>query len=150
MGGTEFNEAGSPQYWNSGNFPNGSSALGYIPEVAWNETSPTGGIAASGGGPSAYYAKPAWQNGPGVPDDGFRDTPDVALSAALHDAYLVQQGTALLAVGGTSAAAPSFAGILAILNQYERLAHSDIPARVNLATVAVAVLPDIHCRAGEF
>jgi subtilase family serine protease len=49
--------------------------------------------------------------------------PDVALSAASHDGYLVIQGhtattTGLVAVGGTSAASPSFAGIMALVVQH--------------------------------
>jgi hypothetical protein len=68
---------------------------------------------------SSVYKKPAWQTGPGVPNDGARDVPDVALAASpAHDPYVVVSGGAEIAVGGTSAAAPSFAGILAVLNQY--------------------------------
>ena len=37
VGGTEFNEA-SGNYWSSVNGANGGSALGYIPEIAWNDT----------------------------------------------------------------------------------------------------------------
>ena len=42
-------------------------------ESAWNQ---------SGGGVSAIFAKPAWQTGHGVPADGFRDIPDVAMISA--------------------------------------------------------------------
>ena len=47
VGGTEFNE-GAVAYWSAGNNSNGSSALSYIPEMAWNDT--TASIAAGGGG----------------------------------------------------------------------------------------------------
>ncbi|MGA2117115.1 MAG: protease pro-enzyme activation domain-containing protein [Bryobacteraceae bacterium] len=117
VGGTEFNE-GSGSYWGS-NGPYGASALSYIPEMAWNDTVASGGLAASGGGASAVYKKPAWQTGPGVPGDGARDVPDVALAASNdHDPYIIVSGGAAIGVGGTSAAAPSFAGIVALLNQY--------------------------------
>lgn len=122
VGGTEFNEAGL-NYWSGTNGLYGGSALSYIPEMAWNDTAVSlalgGTIAASGGGMSAVYTKPAWQTGPGVPNDGARDVPDVALAASNdHDPYIVVSEGASLGVGGTSAAAPSFAGMLAVLNQF--------------------------------
>ncbi len=120
VGGTEFNEGSNPgQYWSAGNASNGSSALGYIPETVWNESGSNGGYGlwASGGGASAYYSKPAWQSAPGVPADGRRDVPDVSLTASLHDGYLMFYQGSLVYVGGTSAASPSFAGLMALVNQ---------------------------------
>ncbi len=139
VGGTQFNENGNAtQYWSSTNGSNATSALSYIPEVVWNESCsiPTGsnpcaggtapGLWAGGGGASAFYSKPTWQAGiPGIPNDGKRDVPDVSLSAAGHDPYLVclrgsctpnsRGQISLYGYAGTSAAAPSFAGIVAIL-----------------------------------
>jgi len=79
------------------------------------------------------YAKPAWQIGASVPADGARDIPDVSFAAAANNAaYTVcvegscqssqdSQGNVTLIsasfVGGTSAATPTFAGIVALLNQ---------------------------------
>ncbi|HEY1221828.1 MAG TPA: protease pro-enzyme activation domain-containing protein [Bryobacteraceae bacterium] len=122
VGGTEFNEGSTP-YWSGTNGLYGGSALSYIPETAWNDTTistPTGGmIESSGGGLSAIYKKPAWQTGPGVPNDGARDVPDISLtSSALHDPYIIVFSGATYAAGGTSASSPSFAGIVALLNQY--------------------------------
>ena len=72
----------------------------------------------TGGGASAYFPKPAWQTGPGVPNDGARDLPDVSLDASpVKYAYLIESGGSLLAVGGTSASSPTFAGIAALLNK---------------------------------
>lgn len=122
VGGTMF-EDGTGSWWTGANGGTGGSALGYIPEAAWNESAsvPGGsGLWAGGGGPSLIYAKPSWQAGPGVPADGRRDTPDLALSASGHDGYLIRTGGALMAVGGTSAAAPSFAGMVALLVQASR------------------------------
>jgi len=117
VGGTQFNE-GSGHYWNSTNSATGASALSYIPEVVWNETG-VGGLLASGGGASIYFPKPNWQTGPGVPNDNARDVPDVAFSAAgNHDPYMVTNANGNVATGGTSAASPSFAGVVALLNQY--------------------------------
>ncbi len=122
LGGTQFNEGSSPStYWASGNDANSASALGYIPEVAWNNSplNSLGGVA--GGGPSSFFAKPSWQIG--TPDDHVRDVPDVSLSAGTHDGYLVGTTSSLASnayavVGGTSASSPTFAGLVALLNQY--------------------------------
>lgn len=112
-GGTMFNE-GSGNYWSS----NGG-ALSYIPETAWNDTVASGVLGASGGGASSLYVKPSWQTGPGVPSDDARDVPDVSLTASpFHDGYEVCTSGNCPVFGGTSAAAPSFAGIVALRNQY--------------------------------
>ena len=82
---------------------------------------------------SGGYAKPAWQTGKGVPADGKRDIPDVSLYAATgfysSSAYIVcaadqtdgvscdADNLEFLGVGGTSASAPSFAGIMAMVVQ---------------------------------
>ncbi len=131
MGGSEFNE-GSGTYWqaSAGGADVYPSALSYIPEMVWNDTSSTNGLAAGGGGVSAYFTpKPSWQTGTGVPNDGARDVPDLSLnSSPAHDPLLFcvegscvdgfrnTDGT-LTVVGGTSAAAPTFAGIVALINQ---------------------------------
>jgi hypothetical protein len=131
VGGTIFNENGHDStYWSSS--PTALvTALKYIPEKVWNESCTSGtcgsnaNIFAGGGGPSTVVAKPAWQAGSTlhIPNDGFRDLPDVSLTAAGHDPYLIcfegscsQQGF-LFGISGTSASAPSFAGIMALLNQ---------------------------------
>ena len=113
-----MNEAGG-NFWAPANSANLGSALTYIPEIAWNESSQTLGLGAGGGGVSAQVSKPAWQAGPGVPNDNARDVPDVAFSAALHDGYYITYRGSNGYVGGTSASTPSFAGIVAILNQYQ-------------------------------
>ena len=117
VGGTEFNDLSNPTlYWSPSNTSGTQeSALSYIPEVVWNASGPGYGLWASGGGASIVYAKPSWQAGTGVPADGKRDVPDVALSSAGHDGYLIFQNGELYVVGGTSAAAPSFAGVMALV-----------------------------------
>jgi pseudomonalisin len=119
VGGTEFNDASSPSlYWSSSNAAGTqASASSYIPEMTWNESGPGAGLWASGGGASSVYTKPAWQAGTGVPADGRRDVPDVSLSSAGHEGYLIYQEGGLYVVGGTSAASPSFAGVMALLVQ---------------------------------
>jgi hypothetical protein len=78
------------------------------------------------------YPKPAFQSGPGVPSDGVRDLPDLSLFAASGANYSYYpicyydgdcqpvasgQTVQITAVGGTSASTPSFAGIMALVNQ---------------------------------
>ena len=119
VGGTQFNE-GSGTFWNLTNDGNQASASGYIPEMVWNESASQNSPAAGGGGVSSFFTKPAWQTGPGVPNDGARDVPDVSFSAAAgHDPFLFFSGGARGVVGGTSVSSPVFAGILALLNQYQ-------------------------------
>jgi len=151
-GGTMFSgDVNTPAtYWSSTNGTTGGSVLpngpynGYIPEQPWNETTASAGLGyndgtgggAGGGGASAFFSKPAWQIGTGVPSDSSRDVPDIALNAAaIHDGYLVcSEGdgegetpctNGFLSsngdpnvFGGTSFVAPSFAGILALVEQH--------------------------------
>lgn len=131
IGGTEFlaDVANPGTYWNATNNGSSGSVLSYIPEEAWNDTSTTNGLSASGGGKSTLFAKPSWQTGTGVPADGQRDVPDLALNASPdHDGYLFcSQGSCtngfrdsssnLTVAGGTSFGAPTFSAILTLINQ---------------------------------
>ncbi len=120
VGGTEFNEGANPgQYWSPVNSSAYGSALGYIPEEVWNESGLDGGMGlwASGGGASVVYTQPAWQqnvSGAGAAG-GMRAVPDVSLSAANHDGYLMVENGASMIVSGTSVAAPAFAGLMALV-----------------------------------
>ena len=99
VGGTVFNENGHDStYWSSTNAQaTQESAISYIPENTWNESCASGqsgcstpGIWAGGGGVSAVFTKPPWQSGvAGIPSDNARDLPDVSLTAASHDPYLI-------------------------------------------------------------
>jgi hypothetical protein len=135
VGGTMFNENGqTSKYWSTTNGQGFESALSYIPENVWNESctaaqcGQSAGIWAGSGGASIFFPKPSWQSGvAGIPKDGARDIPDVSLTAAGHDPYLLcfegsclpdSQGNFFLYfVSGTSASAPSFAGIMALVDQ---------------------------------
>jgi len=118
MGGTSFNE-GAGSYWNSGNTSTYESAKGYIPETTWNESVVNGGILATGGGASVYFPQPAWQTTGGVPNDGWRHVPDISFNASVyHVPYYVYCDSQGELVGGTSAATPTMAGVVALLNQY--------------------------------
>ncbi len=117
IGGTEFSE-GSGIYWGT-NGSTKASALSYIPETTWNDSVADGEPSAGGGGASTIFAKPAWQTGPGVPNDNARHVPDISFTASAdHDGYLVYTSATDEVYGGTSVPAPSFAGVTVLLNQY--------------------------------
>ncbi len=124
VGGSQLNENGAAStYWNSTNNSNFQSAKGYIPEVVWNESG-SHGLWSGGGGVSMVFAAPSWQTGLGVPssDPGgsgqhHRYVPDVSLTAAAHDGYVIIQEGFLELVSGTSASSPAFAGIMALIDQ---------------------------------
>jgi subtilase family serine protease len=139
----------------SNNYDYYRTALSYIPESTWNDSTTQNGaisgnipltgsnanIWSGSGGVSAVYSRPAWQVGTGAVDShGMRDLPDVSLmagsgtdsaawlvctdgtyksgSTTYTDNCVTQSGSfSFAAYGGTSTAAPSFAGILALVQQ---------------------------------
>jgi pseudomonalisin len=162
VGGTEFNDTSNPsQYWGQSNGLNLASALSYIPEGGWNEPLNSGGgaqVAASGGGVSSVIATPAWQTGSGVPAArSGRYTPDIAFSASSHDGYFgcfaagggdcvaASSGSFSFAVfAGTSAAAPSMAGVAALLNGQTQAAQGNLnPQLYQMAATAPTVFHDV-------
>jgi len=138
VGGTVFNDNANPSlYWNSTN-SNQESALSYIPEDVWNQScvasscGNNANIVAGSGGSSVFFSKPPWQAGvTGILNDKTRDLPDVSVTASDHDGYvLCLEGSCvpnaqgefyIYLVGGTSASAPSFASIMALVVQGGRV-----------------------------
>lgn len=111
-------------------------------EVVWND--PTGG--ATGGGVSDLFDLPSWQSGAGVPvsvnasHKTGRGVPDVAGDADPATGYDVLIDGSPATIGGTSAVAPLWAGIFAVINAqlphpvgfanpvlYQQLAHPTPP-----------------------
>jgi kumamolisin len=87
-------------------------------EVVWNDQAAGGG--ASGGGVSAIFPLPNWQANAGVPaaaGAGGRGVPDVAGDASPETGYQILVDGEQEIVGGTSAVAPLWAGLIAIFNQ---------------------------------
>jgi kumamolisin len=90
-------------------------------EVVWNELS--SGEGATGGGVSATFPLPSYQANANVPPGtnpaGFvgRGVPDVAGDADPNTGYDVQVDGSSFVVGGTSAVAPLWAGLVALINQ---------------------------------
>jgi kumamolisin len=87
-------------------------------EVVWNESANNEG--ATGGGVSDLFALPTWQQGLDVPapttSTGGRGVPDVTGNADPTTGYSVLVDGASEVIGGTSAVAPLWAGIIALAN----------------------------------
>src|SRR5215469_8791253 len=104
----------------------------YGSESVWSnpsdtQRSPQG--AGGGGGISSFFKEPSWQTGPGVQNqysNGNREVPDVSADADPATGYSVYctvaasgcSSTGWITVGGTSAAAPLWAGSTALINEY--------------------------------
>jgi kumamolisin len=89
-------------------------------EVVWNETANNEG--ATGGGVSNQFAIPSYQASAGVPvqpETKFagRGVPDVSGDADPVTGYQVRVDGRNLVIGGTSAVAPLWAGLVALFNQ---------------------------------
>jgi len=158
-----------PTYWSTTNNATGTSAKSYIPEIPWSQncaqigltdcgsSAPQGSvnIVAGSGGPSAIYPKPKWQLGvAGMPNDSHRDQPDVSLFASVGfngTAYVLCQSdrigpcyvnsgsVSVELVGGTSASAPAFAGVIALVNQKQSNTSNPAPRQGNANNVLYAL-----------
>jgi kumamolisin len=88
-------------------------------EVVWNESSDS----ATGGGISDFFPLPAYQNAAGVPASSNaggrvgRGVPDVAGDADPSSGYHVRVDGQEFVIGGTSAVAPLWAGLITLMNQ---------------------------------
>ena len=147
VGGTEFADTSNPTlYWASSDGANFLSALGYIPEGAWNDPLDSNGkpqYAASGGGVSIYEPTPSWQTGPGVPGTQGRYVPDVSFAASNREPYFSCVAAAggscvidsnnefnFIGGGGTSASTPSMAAITALLDEQTGSAQGNLNPRL--------------------
>ena len=119
----------------------------YGEEAAWGDPVEQSG---DGGGLSTVFKRPSWQAGPGVPNqysNGMRQLPDVAAVADLTtgwDIYSAQADPQWQVVGGTSAAAPLWAALMALADQ--ALAQRHLPA----AGLADPALYDFGTNPGKF
>jgi kumamolisin len=87
-------------------------------EVVWNGQPQGGG--ATGGGVSNVFPLPNWQAGANVPQPGTpsggRGVPDVAGDADPATGYVIRVDGKTMVIGGTSAVAPLWAGLVAVAN----------------------------------
>jgi kumamolisin len=114
-------------------------------EEAWQNAPATVG---SGGGVSAYFARPSWQHGPGVVNSldatNRREVPDISADAdPLTSAQVVINGQ-LTQAGGTSQAAPIWAGMMALIDQYLRRSGHSPAGFLNPALYALAASHPVH------
>src|SRR6266536_1874584 len=104
------------------------NAGAYGSESVWsnpNDTQRSPNGAGGGGGVSNTIGQPSWQTGAGV-QNGKREVPDVSADADPVTGYATYctvtnagcHSTGWITVGGTSAAAPLWAGSMALINQY--------------------------------
>ncbi|MGA8937813.1 MAG: S53 family peptidase [Acidobacteriaceae bacterium] len=88
-------------------------------EVVWNELAI--GEGATGGGVSTLFPLPVWQQNSNVPAapsaGGGRGVPDVAGDADPSTGYVIRVDGQTTVIGGTSAVAPLWAGLIALANQ---------------------------------
>jgi kumamolisin len=90
-------------------------------ETVWNELANNEG--ATGGGISDVFPLPNWQNGAGVPPSANsnknvgRGVPDVTGDADPTTGYVTRVDGNPDVIGGTSAVAPLWAGLIALINQ---------------------------------
>ena len=103
------------------------TAGSYSSETGWSDST---------GGQSLYEAEPSYQSS--VQSIGARTVPDVAYNAdpntgvAVYDSYSYQGSSGWMVFGGTSAAAPQWAGLVAVANQGRTISGSaDLYGRTN-------------------
>ena len=85
-------------------------------ETVWNDGAQGG---AGGGGYSVQFPLPAWQASRKIqpPSGGGRGVPDVSGDADPETGYSVQVDGQSMVIGGTSAVAPLWSGLIALMNQ---------------------------------
>ncbi len=108
-------------------------------ETVWNWGLTKGSYVGSSGGISSYYGLPSWQSGISMAANGgsttYRNTPDVALTA---DNIFVNYGNGSSGTfGGTSCAAPLWAGLTALMNEQAQAGGRAVVGFVNPAIYAL-------------
>lgn len=120
-------------------------------ETVWNEQ-PTGG--ATGGGVSNVFPLPAWQSSSKVPAPdnpaGGRGVPDVAGDADPSTGYIVRVDGKTLVIGGTSAVAPLWAGLIALANQQNGISAGFINPAIYLSKAKSAFRDILTTNNGAF
>jgi len=106
-----------------GTLLNVDSSGNYISESGWGSGTSSGINGGSGGGISTYESQPSYQSGVVTQTSTKRALPDVSFDAspnsgvAVIDTWDFGSSDPWAQIGGTSLAAPSWAGIIALVNQ---------------------------------
>jgi hypothetical protein len=118
---------------------NGSGAS-YASETVWNWNNSGNPNVGSGGGISTYYTIPFWQKNVSMAANSgsttWRNIPDVALTA--DSVYVAYNNGGSGGFGGTSCAAPLWAGFTALVNQQSVAASGTTVGFLNPALYAIA------------
>jgi kumamolisin len=121
-------------------------------ETVWNEQS--SGEGATGGGVSNVFALPGWQANAKVPapskSSGGRGVPDVCGDADPVTGYHVRVDGQNLVIGGTSAVAPLWAGLIALNNQQNGKSAGFIQPQIYAAKAAAAFNDIVSGNNGAF
>ena len=144
--------AGDPYVIGVGGTNLQTSGGAYGSESVWSnptdtQRSPKG--SGGGGGISGTFAQPTWQVGPGVKNqysNGNREVPDVSADADPATGYTVYctvtaagcPSSGSITVGGTSAAAPLWAGSMAMINNYLQSQNKPVAGFVSPALYGLA------------
>jgi kumamolisin len=116
--------ASSPHVLACGGTKLNASGTTIASETVWNETATNEG--ATGGGVSDVFALPSWQAAAKVPAPtvaaGGRGVPDVAGDADPSTGYNIRVDGSTMVIGGTSAVAPLWAGLIALANAQNKVA----------------------------
>ncbi len=114
--------ASSPHVLSCGGTKLTGSGSSIASEVVWNELASNEG--ATGGGVSNVFPLPSWQANSNVPappqSGGGRGVPDVCGDADPSTGYTVRVDGSDMVIGGTSAVAPLWAGLIALANAQNR------------------------------
>ena len=104
-------------------------------EVVWNETASNEG--ATGGGISTVFPQPAWQANLSATKSG-RGVPDVSGNADPTTGYQIRVDGQDTVIGGTSAVAPLWAGLLAVVNAQSKITAGFLQPKLYAANAAQA------------
>jgi pseudomonalisin len=120
IGGTEF----APDFLDG-------QDVGSVPEAVWNDDD-----GAAGGGESKVFKKPSFQRGL-IPGDKKRDIPDISFGASPSTPGFFYGGrdghgapSVICCIGGTSVAAPVWAGISQLISQGNGAPIGNLDARI--------------------
>ncbi len=126
VGGTTLTMNGAGASWSS--------------ETVWNWNNSGQPNVGSGGGVSTYYTIPSWQANMSMANNSgstvWRNIPDVALTA--DNVFVDYNNGSSGGFGGTSCAAPLWAGFCALVNQQSVAASGTTVGFLNPALYAIA------------